>query len=98
MAKGVQSLRRAADPSNLGASLGDPLNKEMQRSKRKLEKKGWFPESNYLQDKKEKKQRKEEIKLQQQQETARVEEAQSEVERKRFLAKAGGRRSLIASK
>lgn len=101
MSKGIQSARRALHPGKLlatGSPGGKKLGKGLQKFDRKLEKKGWFPESSYLQKKEEQKQKKEEIKLKQQQETARVEESASEVERKRFLAKAGGRKSLVASR
>lgn len=100
MAKGVQSARRRLHPAQplKITPHGDKAVAAFEKVDRGLEKKGFFPESTHLQQKQEQKEQKEQIALRRQQETARLAEAESEVSRKRFLAKAGGRRSLIASR
>lgn len=84
----------------------DPISKEINRGlgriDKKIESKGGFFESNIAEAGEEAKeaQRKQEAAIgrQRQRETLRLEEAESDVKRRRFLAKAGGRRSLIASR
>ena len=85
---------------------GDEVQKQAQAAARKLdtkvEEKGGFFESSIAKTQEEAKeaQRKQEeaIGKQRQQEQLRLAEAESDVKRRRFLARAGGRRSLIASR
>ena len=84
----------------------DPLSREINRGlgrlDTKIQEKGGFVESSIAETQEEAKeaQRKQEeaIGRQRQQEQLRLAEAESDVKRRRFLARAGGRRSLIASR
>jgi len=107
MAKTGEKTRKTA----LGGALipvsgPDPgsrwVKKQIKSHDKKIQEKGGFFESNIAQAGEEAKeaQRKQEAAIgrQRQRETLRLEEAESDVKRRRFLAKAGGRRSLIASR
>lgn len=113
MAKGVEKVRRkglgAAGSFGPLGPIGekvDPLSKGIKRVATgiddRLTDKGAFLESNLAEQQRKasetKKRQETEIGKQRQAEELRLAESESEVQRRRFLKKAGGRRSLIASR
>ena len=113
MAKGVEKVRtKGTDLAGSFGPLGplgekiDPLSIGIKRTAqgidKKLADKGAFLESTLAGQQRKaskvKKRQEAEIGKQRQAEELRLSEAESEVQRRRFLKKAGGRRSLIASR
>ncbi len=105
MAKEAEKTRKkglGGGPLAAPDPLSKAINKQAHRLDTAIEKRGGFLESDLAEAQrtaeKAEKQQKEGIRRQTQQEQLRLAEAESEVQKRRFLKRAGGRRSLIASR
>jgi hypothetical protein len=104
MAKGAEKVRKKG--LSIGFNDFDPVQKatkkQLQRLDKKIEDKGGFLESNLAKQQREAASAKDvqerNIAKQTQKEELKLAEAESEIQSRRFLKKAGGRRSLIASR
>ena len=101
-ATGEKIRRKGLDLGFADDPIKKATGKQLKRLDTKIQKKGGFIESNLAEAGREAKAAKrvqqESIARQQQQESLKLAEAESEVARRRLLRRTGGRQSLIASR